>query len=161
MKIFWVVFLAVKLSGATLLNLEVQRSWDTQDHAFIYSAGVCRMSQTKSYYYEGGLIGLPSFSSPTFVKPESPRFEKAYTNTLFGFYAGYHLFLFPIFRPGLYVGTTLKKEDIYQSETGKDFALSLRTQFRIDPYFALSLHAGMLSLILSNYGIGGGINVAF
>lgn len=160
MKFFWIIFLAFKLSGATFINLELQRSWDTKDHDLIYSGGVCRMSQSKSYYYEGGLIGLPSFSSPTFVKTEIPRFEKTYTSSLFGFYAGYHLFLFPIFRPGLYVGTTLKKEDIFQSETSKGFALSSRTQFRIDPYFALSLHAGMLSLILSNYGIGGGINVA-
>lgn len=161
MKPFWAVLVAFKFSGATLLNVEVQRSWDSKNHDLIYSVGMCRMSQSKAYYYEGGLIGLPAFSSPTFVKTESPNFEKTYTNTLFGFYAGYHLFLFPIFRPGLYVGTTLKKEDIYQSKTGEDFALSSRSSFRIDPYFAMSLHAGMLSLILSNYGIGGGINVAF
>ena len=160
---FFFLFLIISgtysFSKATLLNFEIQRSWNAKDHDLVYSLGACRMSQNGSYYLEGGFVLMPSFSSQTVHPVQNFTEEIKYTKSAYGFYAGYHLNLFPIFRPGIVVGSSLKNENIYRKSVSTDLTLADEKEAVISPYFGLSIHSGIFSFVYSNYGIGGGINL--
>ncbi len=143
---------------AALLNFTMQYSFANKDHSPVYSLGACRMSSSGTYYLEGGFVGLPSFSNPTTHVVPNFTDEKKYTESLYGFYAGYHLYLFPIFRPGVLLGSSLKNENIYRKSATSEMILAEHKEAEISPYFGLSIQAGIFSFVYSNYGIGGGFN---
>lgn len=81
--------------------------------------------------------------------------------SLYGVYTGYYLYVYPIFRPGLLLGTALKKDEIYKSIDGINYKLEKYDTYKIDYYAGLTIQSGILTFLLSNFGIGGGINIQF
>ena len=67
----------------------------------------------------------------------------------------------PIFRPGIMLGTTLRDNAIYHSADNDAYYLHSYSEFRFDYYAAFSIQAGIFSFVISNYGIGGGLNYMF
>jgi hypothetical protein len=50
---------------------------------------------------------------------------------------------------------------IYGSPDGKDYYLHSYSDFRLDYYAAFCIQSGVFSFVISNYGIGGGLNYMF
>ena len=97
------------------VNFGLQQPHANKESPFIYSLGVFKNLKKSFYYYEGGILIQPNFTNNTQRIVNDEKFEKKYDHSSFGFYGGYHLLLNLLFRPGVIIGSTLKKEDIQTS----------------------------------------------
>lgn len=151
----------VGLAQASLLNGMAQRTWDASGHPVAYSLGLGVRSKYPWLYYEGGLLFKPGREAVRSEHVLDFQFEERRPRTILGTYAGFHVPIFPIFRPGIYLGTLLVRDEIRRGTDGASFTRSGYAPFEFRPYFGLSVQAGILSFVISNIGMGGGINVAF
>ena len=146
---------------AGFANLMVQSSFGTRESEWVYSVGGFRQSKSPHFYYEGGFVFQPAFGSSAALVLDGVKEEREYTHSFYGLYGGTHYNLWPILRPGVLFGTTLRKSVIFQSQDGTNFYFRRETDFAISPYFGLSAHVGICSLVLTNHGLGGGLNFPF
>ena len=155
-----IVFSSFSAAFGGGISLSIQKAWNTESDAYVYSAGYMRRSTRPFQYYEGGVVILPASRSGTLIN-EPGKYSKHYQNSAFGLYGGYHVYLMPIFRPGIMLGTTLRDNAIYHSADNDTYYLHSYSEFRFDYYAAFSIQAGIFSFVISNYGIGGGLNYMF
>jgi len=154
------LFLMLFSPGEAGISACVQRAWSTRSNALIYSAGIMRPSGKSFQYYEGGILALPASRSSAAMN-DTARYAREYLHSAYGLYGGYFVNLAPVFRPGMIFGTMIRDDAIYKSHDDRGFFLNSYSDFRLDYYAAFSIQAGMFSFIISNYGIGGGLNYLF
>jgi hypothetical protein len=143
------------------ITFTVQMPWYSNSTSLIYSAGFLRHSKWQGQYYEIGLSIMPHFSSEPLNTIDDTKYRKEYAKSIYGAYGGYYLALYPILRPGLIFGSVLRKNEIYSSTDDVTYKLSDYSKTFIDYYAAFEIQSGIFSFIVSNFGIGGGLNVQF
>jgi hypothetical protein len=160
---FIVVLIIVSNTFAgVFLNSFIQKSFNTHGKAFNYSFGYCFKPDRSPYsYYEIGLIGMPSFDNRLLINNEQTIFKKTYTKSFYGTYGAGYFFLFPIFRPGIILGGGIAQKEIWKGSSRTDLKPSEIIDNAFVPYYGLSAHIGMLSVVFSNLGYGLGINIQF
>lgn len=138
------------------LNLTVQAPWQTQSFYPLVSLGLLMRSERNQFtYFEVGLSSLPRFTYSTTKKNVSfTSDERLYS--LYGIYGGYYFLLMPIFRPGIIAGTVLNQKAFYSGSSDKPFEIKPPT---LNYYAGISVHVFLLTFIVTNQGIGGGINL--
>ena len=82
------------------------------------------------------------------------------THSFFGLYAGTHVALSPAFRPGILAWFSFKREEIFAVYDGQRHRISY-SPYGVNPYIGIAIHVFVLSFIVTNEGIGGGINFSF
>jgi len=162
MRVFSLILLLIPMLGHALYtNLNIQSCRDCFNDNYSYNIGIMKMSKGGFYYWETGLLGMFGKTSSTPSKSQSYSFEKEYTNSAYGPYGGIHLSLYPILRPGIVFGSLLADKRIYVSTDNQNYSFSRISDYSLIPYFGFSLHMGILSFVLSNIGIGFGLNFNF
>jgi hypothetical protein len=146
---------------AGMVNVTIQYRSESSGHPLVYSVGLHFHGKSPLFYYEGGLLMKPAFSKDPTRLGAGLQFEDRRLRGVVGSYAGYHFHLSPLLRPGIYFGALLAQEEIRHSTDGQDYVRTGYTDYRLAPYFGLSLQAGILSFVFTNLGIGGGLNVPF
>ncbi len=133
------------------IDLTIQNKWD--EKFLISAAYMKRLSKSKQYL----LLGINTFPSKTkrFIKSETVRTLYKF-DSYYGLFTGYYYGFHPLFRPGIHIGSGFKREKEYTRH-----GLNGYTDFRLCPYYGIGLQSGIISLIISNEGIGGGINIVF
>jgi len=156
--LFWLCGVVFADSGVAV---GLQKAWNAGQDGYLMTAGYMLRSEKRDFeYYEGGIVVLPG--NRTAVTVNDPGiYSKQHRNSAYGFYGGYFYYLAPIFRPGILIGTTVTDNVTYGSADGDRYYLYSYSDFRMDYYVAFSVQMGMFSVIVSNYGVGGGLNYMF
>jgi len=142
------------VSKSANLDITVQSAWNTNGTHLIYSAGALFKSDKIPFtYYEFGIISLPRLykRSSEYLPPVN---EKLYS--FYGIYGGYYIALMPIFRPGILLGTVLEQNALYSDRSLHPYEIK---KIGINYYAGLSIQLLFLTFQITNYGIGGGINL--
>jgi hypothetical protein len=155
------ILLCSSVSLFANITATVQKPWNSATSNFVYTVGFLKHSTIDWQYYEIGVVLMPNIESEGSSLIEGPKFQKKYDHSFYGAYGGYYITLFPIFRPGFLFGTIMKKNEIYSSIDGINYHITSYSDFNLDYYAAFSIQSGIFSFVLSNKGIGGGINVQF
>lgn len=142
-----------------MVNINIQNPHSGKSSPLLYSAGIFS-NPKKTNYYEAGIIAQPNFSDYTYTAIDERFYSREYDHSLFGLYGGYHLIIFPIFRPGIVGGMVMKKDRLYYSETQESFTHSEDSEYNFSSYLGLSIHMGIFTFLITNVGIGGGLNFA-
>jgi hypothetical protein len=142
---------------SAMVNGTIQISNKTKSKKLLYSVGALRKLGSGIHYGEGGLLFLPNFKDRTKSNITSYDEQKDYVHSLYGAYAGYHLAVFPILRPGIVAGSVLRKDEIFRRRAWEEFSFTGNSDYTFAPYFGLSLQAGVFTFLWTNFGIGGGI----
>ncbi len=110
-------------------------------------------------YFTSGVVVRPG--QELGIEANTPHTsEIRKTHSFFGLYAGTHVALSPAFRPGILAGFSFKREEVFAVYDGQRKRISY-SPYGINPYIGLVVHAFVLSFIVTNEGIGGGINFSF
>lgn len=151
--IFILSFLSI--SKCADMNITVQSAWNTNSYRMIYSVGALFKSNKLPYtYYEFGITSLPQLYKTTSQKPLLPTNEILFT--LYGIYAGYYIALLPIFRPGVVIGSVLEQNALYSGNSSRPYKIN---KLGINYYAGISIHALLFTFLITNKGIGGGLNI--
>jgi len=160
LSLFVVAFAYSSYAG---ISLGVQKAWNTKDNDVVLTGGYMLQSSRRSWeYYEGGVVVLPGSRSGV-LNRDVGKYSRQYRNSAYGVYGGYYVYLMSIFRPGILVGTTIRDNVVYSSNDAalRGAWIETYSDFNVDYYVAFSVQVGIFSFILSNYGIGGGLNYMF
>ena len=134
----------------------VQGAWNTQNFHPVISAGVLfKSSKLPVTYYEFGIAGLPRFSYSTADKNDLLQSsEKPFC--FYGPYCGYYVAMVPLFRPGVILGTVIEQKAVYSGDSKTPYEIK---DPKLGYYAGLSIHVLFMTFQVTNYGIGGGINL--
>jgi hypothetical protein len=144
------------------LNSFVQKGFNTHGKTLSYSIGYCfKTNKTPFSYYEAGITILPSINDRLLVKTEKSIFSKSYTKSFYGTYGAGYFFLLPIFRPGIIFGGGVVQKELWRGSSKNDLQPSEISDSEFMPYYGLSAHIGMLSVVYTNLGFGIGVNIQF
>ena len=140
-------------------DVDIQRPFDATGKWPAISAAIIKTMDKPPFYFSTGLILRPGDPlGPITIIDHTEEIRK--THSFFGLFAGSYVGLTPALRPGVVAGFTFKREEIYAVVNGLDVRNSY-TPYNINPYIGLSVHFFILSILLTNEGIGGGINLSF
>jgi len=140
------------------VDLTVQYKWD--DKVLMTASYIKRIGESR-HYIQAGLNFMPSKTENQLIL-ESKNEHKFTFDSYYGLYTGYYCALIPIFRPGLHIGVGYKREARFsKTESETEFVENGYSDWKITPYIGGGLQFGIFSFIVSNEGIGGGINVFF
>jgi len=160
--LFVLVFIGSSHAHAGIA-LGVQKAWNTKESNVVITGGYMLQSSRRDWeYYEGGVVVLPG-SRSGLLNSDVGKYSRQYQNSAYGVYGGYYVYLMSILRPGILVGTTIRDNVVYASDDAalRGAWIEAYSDFRFDYYVAFSVQVGLFSFILSNYGIGGGLNYMF
>ncbi len=155
------LLLLIPALASCFVNGTVQYASKTKDKRFVYALSVFKQTNATWYYYEGGVVFMPNFNGQKSALLMQGEREKRFHGDFYGAFVGYHLSLFPIFRPGVVMGSLLKRDEVYWKYESAPYRYKEDTEYHFSPYFGLSIHAGILSLLWTNTGLGAGLNVLF
>ena len=82
------------------------------------------------------------------------------THSFFGLVAGTYIGFSPAVRPGMVAGVSFRREEIF-GVSGNQRIRTGYTPYKISPLFGISLQCFILSFLITNEGIGGGVNYSF
>ncbi len=139
-----------------LINITMQKCWENK---FIISCGYNKYLNNRNYL-EFGFNILPAKTHKLIEKQEF-LYEKQELNSLYGVYSGYYIVLAPIIRPGIVIGTNFIRKLVYRGLTINNLNKSSYTNYKISPYFGFTTQLGIFTFIVTNIGVGGGINFNF
>lgn len=163
---FIIICLLFVFSGAyargqrTLVNLTVQVPHSKENSPLIYSASVFSLVKKNGTYMETGIIAQPNLNDDPKAIIDEVNYEKKYDHSLFGLYGGYHIMIFPIFRPGVIGGLVMQKERVFSGSEVNNLVLTSETDYEFSTYLGLSIQLGIFTLQITNLGAGGGLNFA-
>lgn len=142
-------------SKAAAIDLTLQAPWRTKSFYPLLSVGVLFKSEKLPItYYKFGITAIPRFSYKTNSQnTQVSSHENLFS--LYGLYGGYYLSLIPIFRPGIILGTVLSQNAHYSGGSSTPYEIH---SLKLDYYAGLSVHVFCLTFIVTNCGIGGGLN---
>ena len=148
------------LSGCMLpsyaqFDVTFQRNWESH---MIVSLSYIRSKPNDIRYSEYGIDIMP-YREREFLTLSNVLNRKERIYSLYGCHYGYYIFIGPLLRPGVHIGTALqKKQYSVQIIENGPWHNGGYSDFKIVPYFAFSVHCGFVSFVISNIGIGAGIN---
>jgi hypothetical protein len=141
------------------IDLDIQRAYNATGHWPVLSAAIIKTMDKPPFYFSTGVVVRPGDPlGPTTIIDHSEEVRK--TNSFFGIFAGSYVGLTPALRPGVVAGVTFKRDEVF-AIVNDEKILNSYTPYNINPYIGLSLHFFILSFLLTNEGIGGGINISF
>lgn len=155
------LFCALPCNSQINLASTVQKAWNTHSPEPIFSISILKHSKVDWQYYEfGGVFMIPFHSGPNSVM-DSVKYQKEYDRSFYGLYGGYFVTVAPILRPGVLLGTLLTSKETYSSRNGTSYSHTSNSSLQMDYYAAFEIQSGIFTFIVSNKGIGGGLNVQF
>jgi hypothetical protein len=150
------------IANAFGINATIQKPWKSSEKTPVISTGILINSKRVWWqYYEVGFVMLPGVRKNKEIQMQQSIYQESYLHSLYGLYTGYYIIISPLLRPGVLLGSAMKREEIYQSQDDEEFLYSYYSDYSFDYYLGFSIQVGMFSFVLSNYSIGGGINLSF
>lgn len=139
-------------------DLTVQKPFDAVGNWPILTMSFVKTSVKPPLYFSSGITMRPGTSVERQSTLENPGYrEKTYC--FYGAFAGTHVALSPAFRPGLLAGFSFKREakiSPVDSNRGVEYS-----SFFLNPYVGFTVHFMVLSFVVTNEGVGGGVNLSF
>jgi|GEM_PF-6036237 hypothetical protein len=147
------------LSASYGLDVDFQKAYNATGSWPVISAALIKTMDKPPFYFSTGVVIRPGDPlGPTTIIDHTEEIRK--TNSFFGIFAGSYVALTPAFRPGVVAGFTFKREEVFAIINGEQI-LNSYTPYNINPYIGFSLHFFILSFLVTNEGIGGGVNISF
>jgi hypothetical protein len=81
-------------------------------------------------------------------------------DSYYGVYTGYYYAFSALLRIGVHIGAGSKRFREYVNQSSY-IRFNGYSDYKTVPYYGLGIQSGMFSFIVSNEGIGGGVNVSF
>ena len=151
------VFCIVLLTGVSIFpnfDMTVQKRWDEK---ILFSAAYMKKLSKRRHY---ALIGLNIFPAKNshYKNYQTSNIYYFRFDSYYGLYTGYYLSLHGLLRPGIHIGAGFRRDKKYCIINGNEIENGY-SKFKLSPYYGVGIQTGMFSFIISNQGIGGGVNV--
>lgn len=156
-SIFLIAILCSKVM-ALGVDINVQKTFNALGSWPAVSLQLTKNSRWQPVYFSSGVVFRPGSATGTTYNIISVQ-ESRKTHSFYGIYAGTFVGLAPIFRPGVLVGMSWKREEVRGVDAiGKGFVKSY-SSYQINPYFGMEVHCLIMSFIITNEGFGVGVNL--
>lgn len=140
------------------IDISVQKTFDALGPWPAVSLQLTKNSKWQPVYFSTGVVFRPGPAYETTYNKPSVQ-ENRITHSFYGIYGGTFVGLAPIFRPGVLVGISWKREAVRGVDgAGKEFVKSY-SAYQINPYFGMEVHILIMSFVVTNEGYGAGINL--
>jgi hypothetical protein len=136
------------------INAVVSQAFGTRANELVYNVGY-HFTKKKKYwiYYEAGIMTLPRIENDRLLHALQGD-GREYTYSFYGIYTAGYFFGGQLLRPGILVGSGLRKKERYADGLFTGYG-----PFTFTPILGCALQTGILTLQVSNMGAGMGINM--
>lgn len=151
----YVIILIISISCSLFanINLTVQNKWDEK---VLISANYIKNVKESKHYIEVGFNFIPS-KTENYSIIEGISHNKYEFDSYYGMATGYYYGVSRRIRPGLHFGVGYERFKKYSSING-EYQENGYKDWKVTPYFGFGLQIGIASFIITNEGIGGGLN---
>lgn len=134
-------------------DVTIQNKWDNK---VLFSASYIKCIKDSRHYIEAGFNFTPSKTMST--TNITGTYETTYEfDSYYGMSTGYYFGLLQWLRPGVHFGVGYERFKKYSNINGVK-KMNGYKDWKASPYLAIGLQIGIATFIVSNEGIGGGIN---
>jgi hypothetical protein len=159
MRSIFIIAILCSQAMALGVDINVQKTFNTLGSWPAVSLQLTKNSRWQPVYFSSGVVFRPGSSTAGRTYNIASVQEIRKTHSFYGIYAGTFVGLAPIFRPGVIVGMSWKREEVRGVDaTGKEFVKSY-SAYQINPYFGMEIHCLIMSFIVTNEGFGAGVNL--
>ncbi len=136
------------------IDITIQKNWGEK---FLVSAAFMKKLNAKRQYMQFGVNLFPAMNND-YEKIQGGKTTYKF-DCYYGAYTGYYYTFLSLLRTGIHIGAGFKREKEYV-KVNNNVKFNGYNDFKITPYYGFGIQIGIVSLIISNEGFGGGINVA-
>lgn len=154
-----IVFSTSSLFASIGFEAGIQKPFNAAGNWPAINVSLISTAPKPPFYFTSGVVLRPGQKLQTEENIDHTS-EIRKTHSFFGLYAGTHIALSPAFRPGIKCGFSFKREEIFAVYDGIEQRIRY-SPYEINPYIGLSIHLFVFSFILTNEGVGGGLNFSF
>lgn len=147
------------VAGKIGIDVTVQKPFSASGSWPVVNVSFLKNASNPPLYFSSGITLRPGISTG-FESNEEFSEQLRKTHSFYGIFAGTHVGFSPAVRPGIVAGVSFKREEIF-GVSGNQQIRTGYTPFKICPLFGISLQFFILSFLITNEGIGGGVNYSF